>query len=123
MPKKQTYIYMAVGFSLCLSIVAFSLSLFFGLREDDVCVAISTTTTTTTTSTTAMPFPPKNNGSQHTPLDDFVFSNESLHQFSWKRAENFDFSGKSQVTNTSYNAYVVNMTSGEWLNGKRCTLV
>ena len=199
--KKQTWLYIAVGLSVCLSIVAFSLSLYFGLRDDDggaspaatmtkttattqaasdtthASPAETTTKTTTiqaasdtthdgpaetttktttmqaasdtthdgpaetTTKTTTMqaasdtthdgpaettttdpfttlyPLPPKNNGTQRTALDDYVFSNDSLDQFTYDRAVGFDFNGTDRLTNVSYQAYVLNMTSGMWLTG------
>ena len=62
-------------------------------------------------------FPEKNNGSQRTPLDDFVFSEESLSQFYWNRVDQYDYSDTSLITGIGYKVYVLNMTSGQWLTG------
>ena len=59
----------------------------------------------------------KNDGSQRTALDDFVFSKESLKQFSWYHVKEYDFRRVNVITNVSYNAYVLNLTSGMWLTG------
>ncbi len=53
-----------------------------------------------------------------TDLDDFVFSDESLSQFSWYHSSSYDFEGTNHITNVDYHAYVINMTSGDWLTGK-----
>ena len=63
-------------------------------------------------------YPIKNNGSQRTALDDYVYSKESLKHFSWYHAKEFDFRRTNVITNVSYDAYVLNMTSGKWLNGE-----
>ena len=122
--KKNTVLYIALGFSICLSIVAFSLSLYFGLSDDDDnCNQPNPTTTTTTTTlpdeTTTNPlvFPPKYNGTQKTAMDEFVYSQESLNQYSWFHAAQFDYNDTSAVTNASYTAHVLNLTSGEWRTG------
>ena len=60
-------------------------------------------------------FPPKNNGSQRTPLDDYVYSAESMQQFEWFHAEEFDYSAINEITNESYTAHIINMTTGAWL--------
>ncbi len=59
-----------------------------------------------------------NDGSERTALDDFVFSDESLEQFSWFHASEYDFHDISPFTNIGYTAYMINMTSGDWLTGK-----
>ncbi len=59
----------------------------------------------------------QNDGSQRTALDDFVFSDESLSQFSWYHSSEFDYVGTNPWTGVGYSAYVLNMTSGEWLTG------
>ena len=59
--------------------------------------------------------PIKNDGTQHTPLDDYVFSNESISQYHWERVPDLDFNGTDLFTKVSWNAYVVNLTSGMWL--------
>ena len=51
-------------------------------------------------------------------LDDYVYSKESLKHFSWYHAKEFDFRRTNVITNVSYDAYVLNMTSGKWLNGE-----
>ena len=80
----------------------------------------TTTTKTPTTMTTAgIPFPPENNGTQRTPLDDFVYSDKSLSEFTWFHASEFDFNGTNGLTNVSYTAHVLNMTSGTWQTGKK----
>ncbi len=59
-----------------------------------------------------------NDGSQRTALDDYVFSEENLEQFSWFHASQYDFHATNPVTRVGYTAYMVNMTSGEWLTGE-----
>ena len=120
--SKKTWLYVAVGFSVCLAIVAFSLSLYFGLRDDDddgnqYPGTQTTTTTTTTTTMTTDPLWHKNDGSERTPLDDYVYSEESLLQFDWFHAEEYDVNETSIITNETYSAYILNMTSGYWLTG------
>lgn len=122
---EKKYLYIGIGVGVCLVILGLSLGLYFGLRDknDDGNsnpVTTTTTTTRTTTTTTQEPVsqgPIENNGTQRTPLDDFVYSQESMDQFSWFRADSFDFEGTNVVTNISYRAYVLNMTSGYWQTG------
>lgn len=59
----------------------------------------------------------QNDGSERTHLDEFVFSEESLSQFSFFHAEDFDFEAVNPITGGSYRAYILNMTSGEWRTG------
>ena len=115
--NKISYLYIAVGVIGCVSIVAFSLSLYFGLQEENNQNPSTTSTTTMYPETTQTTGPEKNDGTQQTPLDDFVFSEESRSQFYWTRAEEFDFNRTDMVTNIPFNAYVLNMTSGQWLTG------
>ena len=101
MNKKVLYICIGVG--VCLAILGLSLGLYFGLRDDDQ---------------QHLEGPLKNDGTQKTPLDEYVYSQESLSQFSWFHAEEFDFAGTNIFTNVSYQAYVLNMTSGLWQSGQ-----
>ena len=87
-----------VGVGVCLAAIALSLGLYFGLREQDQGQVF-------------------NDGSQRTPLDDYVYSQDSLDQFSWFHASEYDFNRTSMITNGSYSAFVINMTSGYWLSG------
>lgn len=121
----KKYVYILVGVGVCLGILALSLGLYFGLREDhqDTYQPVTQPPTTkdpvTQLPTTQEPqHPVMNNGSQRTALDDFVYSEDSLNQFSWFHSDNFDFNGTSVVTNGSYSAYVINITSGYWQTGK-----
>ncbi len=54
-----------------------------------------------------------------TPLDDFVYSDESLSQFEFYPIPEYDMDGvclpDSEVT---WHGYVLNVTSGLWLTGK-----
>lgn len=59
----------------------------------------------------------QNDGSQTTFLDDFVFSDESLSQYSYFHASEYDYVTTNPVTGIGYSAYVLNITSGEWLTG------
>ncbi len=59
----------------------------------------------------------QNDGSQQTDLDDYVFSEESLSQYSWYHASEYDYVATNPKTGIAYTAYVINMTSGEWLTG------
>ena len=124
---KKSCLYIAAGLFGCLTIVSFSLSIYSTIKVNDDSnnqyQASTPTTKMRETSTkpdltTPDPGPQKNNGTQRTPLDDYVFSNESLGQFSWERAYDFNFNRTDAITNTSFNAYVLNMTSGMWLTGK-----
>lgn len=65
----------------------------------------------------APPAASQNDGSQRTALDDFVFSEESLSQFSYFHAEEYDWDGRAPFTQVGFHAYVLNMTSGEWQTG------
>lgn len=60
----------------------------------------------------------QNDGSQRTALDDYVFSDESLSQYSYNHVSEYDYTGTNPTTGISYSAYCLNMTSGEWLTGK-----
>ena len=57
-------------------------------------------------------------GSEQTFLDEYVFSEESMSQFSYFHASEYDFEGTNPITHESYKAYIINMTSGQWLSGK-----
>ncbi len=59
----------------------------------------------------------QNDGSQTTFLDDFVFSDESLSQYSYFHASDYDYRATNPVTGIDYSAHVLNITSGEWLTG------
>ncbi len=59
----------------------------------------------------------QNDGSQQTPLDDFIYSQESLDQFSWYHASEFDYVATNPTTGIAYTAHVLNVTSGDWLTG------
>ncbi len=59
----------------------------------------------------------QNDGSQQTFLDEYVFSDESLSQFSYFHAAEYDYQGTNPFTGESFTVYVVNMTSGDWLTG------
>ncbi len=60
----------------------------------------------------------QNDGTQQTALDDFVFSEQSLSQFSWYHASEYDYVATNSETGIAYTAHVLNMTSGEWLTGR-----
>ncbi len=61
----------------------------------------------------------QSDGSQQTALDEYVFSDESLSQYSYSHVSEYDFEGINSETNEAYQAYVINMTSGEWRTGKK----
>ncbi len=61
----------------------------------------------------------QNDGSQQTALDEFVFSDESLSQYSFFHASEYDYEETNPVTGGTYRAYVINMTSGDWRTGEK----
>ena len=61
----------------------------------------------------------QNDGSQQTYLDEYVFSEESLSQYSYFHASDYDYEATNPITGVSYQAYVINMTSGEWRTGRK----
>ena len=151
---KKKYLYIGIGVGACVAILALSLGLYFGLREDDdqgsppqytstedpatkhptTSPASSQHTPTedpTTQHPTTSPAPEPsttdsiilNNGTQLTPLDEFVYSQTNIDDFSWVRSEAFDFNGTNVVTNLTYQALVLNMTTGYWQTGKNINLL